>query len=104
MDNFRVRIDDLDREKHDLSLRLQSESGRLAEGHRAIKEREANLDQKRAELRKVEDALIKSKKTIEREATRLKEMSSTSTHSKEEENEKYAQSLLVCRSFHFEAV
>lgn len=94
MDNFRVRIDDLDREKHDLSLRLQSESGRLAEGHRAIKEREANLDQKRAELRKVEDALIKSKKTIEREATRLKEMSSTSTHSKEEENEKYAQSLL----------
>lgn len=61
-------------------------------------EQSAAIEKKRAELRKLEESLIKSKKDTEKQATKLKSMSTSSGNAKEAELQSEIDKCMVRRS------
>lgn len=62
-------------------------------------EQSAAIEKKRAELRKLEESLIKSKKDTEKQATKLKSMSTSSGNAKEAELQSEIDKCMVRRPF-----
>lgn len=69
----------------------------LSQIRTAWTEQSAAIEKKRAELRKLEESLIKSKKDAEKQATKLKSMSTSSGNAKEAELQSEIDKCMVCR-------
>ncbi|KAL1939862.1 hypothetical protein VTO73DRAFT_9562 [Trametes versicolor] len=84
-------------------LRFMGERKSMEEIRTAWTEQSASIEKKRAELRKLEESLIKSKKDAEKQATKLKSMSTSSGNAKETELQSEidkCMSLLKCSTCH----
>ncbi|OJT06362.1 E3 ubiquitin-protein ligase BRE1 [Trametes pubescens] len=84
-------------------LRFMGERKSMEEIRTAWTEQSVAIEKKRAELRKLEESLIKSKKDTEKQATKLKSMSTSSGNAKEAELQNEidkCMSLLKCSTCH----
>ncbi|KAJ8462214.1 hypothetical protein ONZ51_g11039 [Trametes cubensis] len=79
MDALKEEAKALQADNHEWRTRFYGERKSLEETRTAFQEHSAALDKKRAELRKLEESLLKAKRDVEKQATKYKSMSGSSS-------------------------
>ncbi|KAF9010533.1 BRE1 E3 ubiquitin ligase-domain-containing protein [Cyathus striatus] len=79
VDTLKDHIVRLEDETQDTKYRLESETKRGQELFVLIQERDKGLSTKKAELRKMEDGLVRSRKELDKQTAQLKEAAASST-------------------------